>query len=155
MRKAAWALVAACLTLAGCGPRIVDVSDEYKDRGVFGRRFETKIVFLITEADHDFQLERPDSSNAPKLVDVRNTQLPYDYYGTMIHGIVEARAVIEIVGALRSTSSTMGTDYFKVRILTGPFQGKEIGARFLKPFGTNEIFDPKYAVEVTTATKTK
>jgi hypothetical protein len=135
-------------------PSVIDVSKEYEGKGYFGRRFETKQDLLVVTGSgmKEAQLEKL-GGGMPEKNDLTG-KLPMDWYGEKIHGLLPSGGRFRIVGARRSTSKTMGNDYFLVELESeGPMKGGRFCTRFIERFQGEQLYDPQYAVEVASVTK--
>ena len=135
-------------------PGAVDVTKDYAGRGIFGRQFETKADFLIVQfaGSKEWDLATL-GADMPRLDELPKA-FPYRWGRQKIYGVLSQGSRFKIVGAMRSTSSTMGRDWFMVEIENeGPFKGKVVSTDSLEARDGGPIYNPKYAIELTTATE--
>jgi len=155
-----WLLIGAAALAAILGamkifstPHVIDVTKEYEGEGYFGRRFETRKDFLVLIGDGmtEAQLDSLGGGN-PEKKDLP-AKYPMRWHGEKIMGLLPAGSHFRVVGARRSTSSTMGNDYFVAEVESdGPFKGKQVCTRFIGRYEGKQIYASEYAVELTTGT---
>ena len=155
-----WVLISVAVLAAGAAAmsifsqsHVIDVTREYEGKGYFGRQFETRKDFLVVTGSgmREPQLEEL-GGGMPEKKDLA-AKFPMRWYGNEIFGILPSGSRFRVVGARRSTSSTMGNDYFVAEVESdGAFKGKQVCTRFIARYEGNQIYDPAYAVELTTST---
>ncbi len=128
-------------------PSVVDVTEKYKDNKVFGHIFITQknlLVFQYSDSK-DQSLGLP-GADMPRI-DELPVKLPCKWYGNTIYGFLPAGSQFKIVGAKRSTSKTMGHDWYMVEIQSdGLFKGRamstsdiEIGGSYIAACAVEKI----------------
>jgi len=128
---------------------VIDVTGEYLNSGILNRRFVTKVdLFVVQSSDSEQkQFERMEGGmpNKKQLA----SEYPMKWYGDTIYGVLPKDSRFRISGIKRSTSSTMGRDFYSVTVESeGAFKGQEICTRFLEFNQENKVYDPQVVVEL-------
>src|SRR5438552_2222523 len=109
------------------GERITNLDSNPEFSFMRGRQFKAVRDFVVmkyTASDQEFKLHIPGTSGVPELQNILQ-QLPFEYEGAIVYGVLKKGSVFKIVHILRHANVEYNQiDYSAMVVSDGPFKDK-------------------------------